>query len=94
MRRVLAVFLLVVFAGLATTDTVACPDGCQAASSESTADQCNDTGICLFCTGGVVPATVPPALAPLGAQLPPPVLSIAGVPVFSIGVPDHPPRRA
>ena len=94
MRRGLAVLVLIVFAGLATTDAVACPDGCQAASSQSAADHCNDTGICLFCTGGVFPATTPPAMAPLITQLPAPVLSIAAAPAFSIGVPDHPPRRA
>ena len=86
--------MLVVFAGLAATDAVACPDGCQTASSQSAADRCNDTGMCLFCTGGVVEATTPDGIAPPITQLPAPVLSIVAVPVLSLAVPDHPPRRA
>ena len=93
-RRLLAAIVLVVFIGLVTTDAVACPDGCQAAPSGSAADHCNDTGICLFCTGAVVEAIAPVAMAPMITQLPVPVSFADTVSVCSIGVPDRPPRRA
>jgi hypothetical protein len=93
-RRLLAALVLVVFATLATTDAVACPDGCPSANSTTAADHCNNAGICFFCTGGVVPATAPPVLAPFITQLPVPFLPLCAVPAFSTGVPDHPPRCA
>jgi hypothetical protein len=89
--RSLAACLLILFVALATADTFACPDGCQTASSGAAADQCNASGKCVFCTGGIVsygpqvviaPVTVLPAHEEPGPQPPfRPALVL-----------DHPPR--
>jgi hypothetical protein len=93
-RRLLAACLLVVFATLATMDAVACPDGCQTSGSSSAADQCSNSGVCIFCTGGVVavaPLVVP---VPLVAVLTEPTFALT-TPAFRPGhVPDRPPRIA
>src|SRR6185295_10945762 len=91
-RRLLAVCLLVLFAALATADTFACPDGCQTAPSGAAADQCNSSGQCVFCTGGIVahaphnfiePITTPVSVQDVAQPEPPaqPTLAL-----------DHPPR--
>jgi hypothetical protein len=91
-RRLLAVSLLVLFATLAMADAMACPDGCQEASSEATADQCDSPGMCVFCTGAVVAveALVPiaPFITPLPASLPP----VPAFPTLPAAVLDRPPR--
>ena len=94
MRRLIAACLLVVFAALATTDAVACPDGCQAASTPGAADQCNATGNCLFCTGGVVAVAADVAIAPLTVSWSPQVLPVPQRPLRYASVPEHPPRPA
>jgi hypothetical protein len=86
------VYLLVLFAVLATADTFACPDGCQSASSGAAAAQCNASGACVFCTGGIVTHDPQLITAPLTSTsaahevpqqepLTPPALAL-----------DHPPR--
>jgi hypothetical protein len=92
-RRIFVAFFIVVFATLATTDGVACPDGCQSATSPTAADHCNDSGICFFCTGAVVTTSALP-VTPFMTQLPAPDLPVVAVPACSIEIPDHPPRRA
>jgi len=94
LRRFLVACLLVVFASLATIDTVACPDGCQSASSSSAADRCNDTGGCLFCSGGVVVVSAHIVMAPLTAVLPASLHTTPAPPLRSAAVPDRPPRPA
>jgi hypothetical protein len=91
-RRSLAACLVILFVALATADTLACPDGCQTASSGAAADQCNASGQCVFCSGGIVAharhVAMPPVIVLLAAreepsQQPPfpPALAL-----------DHPPR--
>ena len=91
-RRSFAAFLLIFFVALVTADTFACPDGCQTASSGVAADQCNASGKCVFCSGGILAhgrhVVVPPVTVLLAAreelrqQSPfPPALAL-----------DHPPR--
>ena len=91
-RRLLAVCLLVVFASLATTDAIACPDGCQSADSQSAADQCNATGTCIFCSAAVVVVAAPIALAPGPTRHAAPLPLVLTLPVSSGVVLDHPPR--
>jgi hypothetical protein len=93
-RRLLAACLLVVFATLATTDAVACPDGCQSAGSPTGADRCNATGNCVFCTGGVIQLAEHTAIAPQFVALPAPVFADQTPPILSAAVLDHPPRLA
>ena len=91
-RRSLAACLLALFVALVTADSFACPDGCQAASSGAAADQCNASGTCVFCTGGIVAYAPRVVIAPITVVLPaheeprpqppfPPALAL-----------DHPPR--
>jgi hypothetical protein len=91
-RRLLAVCLLALFAVLATTDAVACPDGCQSAGSPATADHCNATGGCVFCSGGVAAVAAPMTIAPLIMVLPAPLPVASAFPALSAAVLDHPPR--
>jgi hypothetical protein len=91
-RRPLAACLLVVFAALATTDTFACPDGCQTAASPTAAEHCNVTGNCVFCTGGVVTFAIASVPTPLFVSLPSSELTTLP-PTLSLPVSlDHPPR--
>ena len=92
MRRLLAAWLLAVFAFLATADTFACPDGCQCASSRAAAARCDATGACVFCTAAALISVPHRAAAPVVAAD-----IIADRPVvagpFQSTVPlDHPPR--
>lgn len=64
MRPFLGVCVLIVFATLASADGLACPDGCQAATSTSAADHCNASGSCVFCTGALVMLDANPVAAP------------------------------
>jgi hypothetical protein len=91
-RRLLAACLLVLFAGLATADTVACPDGCQAASSRAAADQCNATGQCVFCTGGIVTHAPQVVIEPLAGSLPVREVLQQEPPIHPPLALDHPPR--
>src|SRR6185369_15364937 len=91
-RRLLAACLLVTFAALATVDMVDCPDGCQSASSPSSADRCNASGACIFCTGGVVVGVTE---APITQLIP--IRSAAELPslrppLTPTSVLEHPPR--
>jgi hypothetical protein len=91
-RRVLAACVLMLFAALATTDMLACPDGCRTASSTASADQCNATGQCVFCGAAVVlyppPLPVEPMTGPLAVQDAPQPKPPFQPPL----APDHPPR--
>ena len=91
-RRLVAISLLVLFAALVTTDAIACPDGCQSASCQMATDHCNGLGICVFCSGGVVPVAAELALVPVVTELPAPHVCASALPVPSTAVPDHPPR--
>jgi len=93
-RRWLAVCLLALFAVLVAADAFACPDGCQSADSQPTADRCNATGVCVFCTGGVAAVATPIAIAPLFTTLPVSSPLAPAFPVLSGAVLDHPPRRS
>lgn len=83
---------MVIFAALATADAWSCPDGCQSCTSPGMADQCNNSGVCLFCAHGVASVTPPPSLIPFLTELPAPVLSPLFLPTIAVNVPDHPPR--
>ena len=91
-RRLLAVCLLVLFASLATTDAIACPDGCQSADSQSAADHCNATGACVFCSAAVVAVAAPITFAPVTTRQPAPLPLALTFPASSGVVLDHPPR--
>lgn len=92
MRRLLAAYLLAVFAFLATADTFVCPDGCPCAASRAAAARCDATGACVFCTAAAVisvggqalvhfvPTDVVADYSPLASAIPPEA------------PPDHPPR--
>jgi len=91
-RSLLAACSLVVFVALATTDTFACPDGCQTAGSAAAAEHCNVTGNCVFCTGGLVTFAIAPIPTPLFFSLPSSDLATPPPPL-RLPVPlDHPPR--
>ena len=91
-RRLLAACLLVVLVAMATTEGIACPDGCQSAGSPSAADRCNDSGACIFCTGGVVAVATKIVAAPQVPVLPAPLSPIVAPAILPSAVPDRPPR--
>jgi hypothetical protein len=83
-----------VFAGLATVDAFACPDGCQSACSQADADHCSATGICVFCSGGAVAVPARIVMTPAITQIPPPLPLVPAIPFLSAVALDHPPRVA
>jgi len=91
-RRVVAAYLLAVFAILATADGFACPDGCHSASSAPAADRCNASGQCVFCTGAVIARASQVVLKPLADALPARDVQDAQAPFPPVTVPDRPPR--
>lgn len=93
-RRYLALCLVIVFATLATTDSVVCPDDCRSNATQSTADPCDAVRGCVFCAGGAVlfGADVVVTRASLSLPLIDPAVNAPAGSIFN--VPDRPPRRA
>jgi len=87
-RRVLIIFVLLVFAALATTDEVMCADGCRSAS---TADRSHVSGACAFC-GGVVIASAETSRAPMMTAVQPPEPRSTFMPTRYSPSIDRPPR--
>ena len=91
-RRLLAACLLALFAALATTDALACSDGCRSNDCMSTTDRCAGPTGCIFCTGSVIVVPTHVFVAPVIGVVQAPVFSINAPLVITRAVPDHPPR--
>jgi hypothetical protein len=91
-RRLLAACLLVLFATLATADTLVCPDGCLAARSQAVATQCNASGQCVFCTGGIVTHAPQVVVEPITGPVPVRDVPQQAPPIQPALALDHPPR--
>jgi hypothetical protein len=91
-RRLVAVYVLAVFAVLAIADGFACPDGCHSASSAPAADRCNASGQCVFCTGAVIARASQVVLKPIADAFRTGDVQDAQAPFPPVTVPDRPPR--
>ena len=92
--RVVALVLLLAYAGQGAADSVWCPDGCQDAPTQHATDSNHPSapGVCLFCgTGFVVTPPLLPA-APTMEGLQAIFMSPASIPSTGLHAIDHPPR--
>ena len=92
--RVVALLLLLAFAGQGAVDTVWCPDGCRETPTQQATDSHHPPGpgVCLFCgTGMVVIAPVLPA-APTTDRPQALFTAADSIPSPDFHAIDHPPR--
>jgi hypothetical protein len=92
--RVVALILLLAYAGQGAVDSMWCPDGCQDAAAQHATDSNHPSapGVCLFCgTGFVVTALVLHA-APTFESPRAAISSSDSIPAPDLHAIDHPPR--